>query len=98
MLAVLQGIAGAKQEYDGEQMPLEFLEGHRPVVEQISHDHVVECQYDEQHHQPSDTSTNDLIQCLHAIAECSPDLQSIIEDRLFQEVSMSLAGRRSAPG
>ncbi|KAL3925176.1 MAG: hypothetical protein SGILL_000584 [Bacillariaceae sp.] len=40
--------------------------------------------------------SNDLIQCLHAIAECSPDQQSIIEDRLFQEVSVSLAGVRSA--
>jgi hypothetical protein len=36
--------------------------------------------------------SNDLIQCLHAIAECVPERKSVIEDRLFQAVSMCLAG------
>lgn len=40
--------------------------------------------------------SNDLIQCLHAIAKCVPEQQSIIEDRLFQEVSICLAGIKSA--
>jgi len=40
--------------------------------------------------------SNDLIQCLHAIARCVPEQQSIIEDRLFQEVSTCLAGIKSA--
>jgi tetratricopeptide (TPR) repeat protein len=40
--------------------------------------------------------SNDLIQCLHAIAECIPEQQSIIEDRLLQAVSMCLAGMKSA--
>jgi hypothetical protein len=40
--------------------------------------------------------SNDLIQCLHAIAQCVPEQQSIIEDRLFQEVSICLAGIKSA--
>ena len=40
--------------------------------------------------------SNDLIQCLHAVAACSPEQQSVIEDRLFQEVSLSLTGLRSA--
>jgi hypothetical protein len=40
--------------------------------------------------------SNDLIQCLHAIAECLPAQQSIIEDRLLQEVSFCLAGIKSA--
>lgn len=40
--------------------------------------------------------SNDLIQCLHAIAECLPAQQSIIEDRLLQEVSYCLAGIKSA--
>jgi hypothetical protein len=40
--------------------------------------------------------SNDLIQCLHAIAECVPEQQSVIEDRLFQAVSMCLAGIPSA--
>lgn len=40
--------------------------------------------------------SNDLIQCLHAIAECIPEQQSVIEDRLLQEVSMCLAGIKSA--
>ncbi|MGK3735478.1 MAG: hypothetical protein ACI90V_002318 [Bacillariaceae sp.] len=40
--------------------------------------------------------SNDLIQCLHAIAECVPEQQNIIEDRLFQEVSICLAGIQSA--
>lgn len=40
--------------------------------------------------------SNDLIQCLHAIAECVPAQQSIIEDRLLQEVSVCLAGIKSA--
>ena len=40
--------------------------------------------------------SNDLIQCLHAIAECVPAQQSIIEDRLLQEVSLCLAGIKSA--
>jgi hypothetical protein len=40
--------------------------------------------------------SNDLIQCLHAIAECVPEQQSIIEDRLLQEVSVCLAGIKSA--
>jgi FKBP12-rapamycin complex-associated protein len=37
-----------------------------------------------------------LIQCLHAIAECVPAQQGIIEDRLLQEVSICLAGMQSA--
>ena len=40
--------------------------------------------------------SNDLIQCLHAIAECVPAQQGIIEDRLLQEVSVCLAGIKSA--
>mmetsp|Transcript_48383 Transcript_48383/g.54822 ORF Transcript_48383/g.54822 Transcript_48383/m.54822 type:complete len:3288 (-) Transcript_48383:257-10120(-) len=40
--------------------------------------------------------SNDLIQCLHAIAKCVPEQQNIIEDRLFQEVSICLAGIQSA--
>eukprot|EP00980_Cylindrotheca_fusiformis_P012609 scaffold3084_cov144-Cylindrotheca_fusiformis.AAC.57 len=40
--------------------------------------------------------SNDLIQCLHAIADCLPGHQSIIEDRLLQEVSYCLAGIKSA--
>lgn len=40
--------------------------------------------------------SNDLIQCLHAIAECVPAQQSVIEDRLLQEVSVCLAGIKSA--
>lgn len=40
--------------------------------------------------------SNDLIQCLHAISEYLPAQQSIIEDRLLQEVSYCLAGIRSA--
>ena len=40
--------------------------------------------------------SNDLIQCLHAIAQCVPEQQNIIEDRLFQEVSICLAGIKSA--
>lgn len=40
--------------------------------------------------------SNDLIQCLHAIAECVPEQRSVIEDRLFQAVSTCLAGIPSA--
>jgi tetratricopeptide (TPR) repeat protein len=40
--------------------------------------------------------SNDLIQCLQSIAECIPEQQSVIEDRLLQEVSMCLAGIKSA--
>ena len=40
--------------------------------------------------------SNDLIKCLHAIAECVPEQQNIIEDRLFQEISICLAGIQSA--
>ena len=40
--------------------------------------------------------SNDLIQCLHAIAQCVPEQENIIEDRLFQEVSICLAGIKSA--
>jgi hypothetical protein len=40
--------------------------------------------------------SNDLIQCLHVIASCLPAQQSIIEDRLLQEVSVCLAGVQSA--
>jgi hypothetical protein len=40
--------------------------------------------------------SNDLIQCLHSIAWCIPEQQSVIEDRLLQEVSMCLAGIKSA--
>lgn len=40
--------------------------------------------------------SNDLINCLHAIAECVPEQQSVIEDRLFKEVSLCLAGVQSA--
>ncbi|KAG7341979.1 phosphatidylinositol 3- and 4-kinase [Nitzschia inconspicua] len=40
--------------------------------------------------------SNDLIHCLHAIAESVPEHQSVIEDRLFQEVSIILAGITSA--
>jgi hypothetical protein len=38
----------------------------------------------------------DLIHCLRAIAECVPEQRSVIEDRLFREVSSSLAGIGSA--
>eukprot|EP00536_Pseudo-nitzschia_multiseries_P002882 jgi/Psemu1/318014/estExt_fgenesh1_pm.C_410004 len=41
--------------------------------------------------------SNDLIQCLHAIAECVPEQQSVIEDRLFQEVSICLADGKEDP-
>ena len=37
----------------------------------------------------------DLIQCLHAIAQFVPTKQSEIEDRMLQEVSLSLAGVRN---
>lgn len=40
--------------------------------------------------------SDDLIQCLHAISECVPEQQSVIEDRLLREVSFCLAGMRSA--
>jgi len=40
--------------------------------------------------------SNDLIQCLHAIAGCIPEQQSVIEDRLLQGVSVCLAGMKSA--
>ena len=40
--------------------------------------------------------SNDLIQCLHAIAECLPAQQRTIEDRLLQAVSYRLAGIKSA--
>jgi tetratricopeptide (TPR) repeat protein len=40
--------------------------------------------------------SNELIKSLHAIAECVPAQQSIIEDRLLQEVSVCLAGIKSA--
>jgi len=40
--------------------------------------------------------SDDLINCLHAIAECIPEQEIVIEDRLFQEVSLCLAGIRSA--
>mmetsp|Transcript_21493 Transcript_21493/g.52973 ORF Transcript_21493/g.52973 Transcript_21493/m.52973 type:complete len:3171 (+) Transcript_21493:99-9611(+) len=40
--------------------------------------------------------SNDLIQCLHAIAECLPAQQGTIEDRLLQAVSYRLAGIKSA--
>lgn len=38
----------------------------------------------------------DLIHCLHAVAVCVPSQQSVIEDRLLQEVSLCLAGTPSA--
>lgn len=38
--------------------------------------------------------SNDLIQCLHSIAQCVPAQQSEIEDRMLQEVSVCLAGTR----
>lgn len=38
----------------------------------------------------------DLIVCLHAVAVCVPSQQSVIEDRLLQEVSLCLAGTPSA--
>lgn len=41
--------------------------------------------------------SNDLIQCLHSIAECIPEQQGSIEDRLLQEVSICLAGLKVAP-
>jgi hypothetical protein len=34
----------------------------------------------------------DLIHCLRAIAECVSEQRSVIEDRLFSEVSISLTG------
>lgn len=40
--------------------------------------------------------SHDLIQCLHAIADCVPEQQGVIEDRLFQAVSICLAGIPSA--
>ena len=40
--------------------------------------------------------TNDLISALHAIAQCVPEQQSIIENRLLQETSLILAGMSSA--
>ena len=40
--------------------------------------------------------SHDLIQCLHSIAWCIPEQQSVIEDRLLQEVSLCLAGIKSA--
>jgi FKBP12-rapamycin complex-associated protein len=38
--------------------------------------------------------SNDLIQCLHTIAQCIPAQQNEIEDRMLQEVSLRLAGSR----
>lgn len=38
--------------------------------------------------------SNDLIQCLHSIAQCVPAQQNQIEDRMLQEVSLCLAGIR----
>jgi FKBP12-rapamycin complex-associated protein len=38
--------------------------------------------------------SNDLIHCLQAIAQCVPDQQEVIEDRMLQEVSVCLAGLR----
>jgi FKBP12-rapamycin complex-associated protein len=38
--------------------------------------------------------SNDLIQCLHSIAQCVPAQQNRIEDRMLQEVSLCLAGIR----
>eukprot|EP00934_Nitzschia_sp_Nitz4_P000121 Nitzschia sp. Nitz4//scaffold14_size191712//162960//172475//NITZ4_001752-RA/size191712-snap-gene-0.144-mRNA-1//1//CDS//3329537014//121//frame0 len=40
--------------------------------------------------------SNDLIQCLHAIAESIPEQRRAIQDRLLEEVSLCLAGRKSA--
>lgn len=38
--------------------------------------------------------SNDLIHCLQSIAQCVPDQQEVIEDRMLQEVSICLAGLR----
>lgn len=38
--------------------------------------------------------SNDLIQCLHSIAEFIPSLKEEIEDRMLEEVSVCLAGMR----
>lgn len=40
--------------------------------------------------------THDLINALHAIAQCVPEQQSTIENRLLQETSLILAGMSSA--
>jgi FKBP12-rapamycin complex-associated protein len=40
--------------------------------------------------------SGDLIRCLHSIAQCVPDMQSDIEERILQEVSYCLAGMRDA--
>lgn len=39
--------------------------------------------------------SKDLIECLHSIAQSIPSQQSVIEDRMLQEVSSSLAGVRN---
>ena len=39
--------------------------------------------------------SNDLIQCLQSIAQCAPEQQAVIENRMLQEVSFCLAGARS---
>lgn len=39
--------------------------------------------------------SNDLIQCLQSIAQCAPEQQAVIENRMLQEVSSCLAGIRS---
>jgi FKBP12-rapamycin complex-associated protein len=38
--------------------------------------------------------SGDLIRCLHSIAQCVPEMQSDIEERILQEVSYCLAGMR----
>ena len=38
--------------------------------------------------------SNDLIKCLQSIAQCAPEKQAEIEDRMLQEVSVCLAGMR----